>query len=146
MGEKPSSDDFELERIRMEKMQQILKAKQMSEQQSKQKNVTAADKINMLLKVLMQPAAQQYLNGIKQRNISLYNQIRSELFPPEVMAELDLLIQYYRQGMIRQGVISETDIQLLERKLLGVGSQIRVKKQGEKEVSLGSFLKEEKKK
>ena len=60
------------------------------------------DKIDMLLKVLMQPAAQQYLNGIKQRNISLYNQIRSELFPPEVMAELDLLIQYYRQGMIRQ--------------------------------------------
>ena len=42
MGEKPSNDDFELERIRMEKMQQILKAKQMSEQQSKQKNVTAA--------------------------------------------------------------------------------------------------------
>ena len=61
--------------------------------------------------------------GLEQRNISLYNQIRSELFPPEVMAELDLLIQYYRQGMIRQGVISETDIQFLERKLLGVGSQ-----------------------
>jgi DNA-binding TFAR19-related protein (PDSD5 family) len=147
MAEKrDNSDDLELERIRQQKMQQIMKNQQLAEQKSKQKTFTTADKIDILLKVLLQPGAMQYLNEIKQRDITLYNQIRTELFPLEVIREIDLLMQYYRQGMIRQGIIDDTEIQIIERRILGIGSQITVKKQGEKATTLGSFLKEDKKK
>jgi hypothetical protein len=140
-----SDDDIELRRIRMEKMQQMMKAKQEAEAKAKQKPLTLADKIEMLIKVILEPAALQYLNQIKARSVTTYNYIRSSLFPDDIIAEIDILIQYLRQGMIRQGVISLTEIQYLERQALGIDSTITVKKQGEKAVSLSHFLKEDEK-
>jgi len=136
--------DMELKRIRLQKMQELMRQKQEAEARAKQKIPTIQDKIDMLLRVLMQPAALQYLNEIRTRNLSLYNQIRASFFPAEIMAEIDILIQYLRQGLIRTGIISLDEVQLLERQILGISSSITVKKQGEKATSLSSFLKDDK--
>lgn len=137
-----SNEDLELERIRLQKLSQIMKAKQAAEMRANQKIPTTAEKVDLLLKVLMQPDAMAYFNEIKKRSVSVYNAVRAQLFPPDVMAELDTLMNYYRQGMIQQGIISMTEIQLIERQVMGVSSSITVKKQGEKAVGLGSFLKD----
>jgi len=137
-----SSEDLELERIRLQKLSQIMKAKQAAEMKANQKMPSTADKVDTLLRVLLQPDALSYFNEIKKRSVTVYNAVRSQLFPPDVLAELDTLMEYYRQGAIRQGIISLTEVQLIERQVTGVSSSITVKKQGEKAVNLGSFLKD----
>jgi len=137
-----SNEDLELERIRLQKLSQIMKAKQAADMRANQKVPTTAEKVDMLLKVLMQSDAMNYFNEIKKRSVSVYNAVRAQLFPPDVMSELDTLMNYYRQGMIQQGIISLTEVQLIERQVMGVSSSITVKKQGEKAVGLGSFLKD----
>jgi DNA-binding TFAR19-related protein (PDSD5 family) len=143
MSDDCSDDDMELRRIRMAKMQQLMQMKQQALAKSQQKIPTLADKIDQLMKVLLQPAALEYLNQIKARNIQVYNSIRSALFPPDITSEIDMLMSYLQQGMIRAGIIPITEIQLLERKFLGIESTITVKKQGEEAVTLSKFLKEE---
>lgn len=146
MTEEPKKEsddtDLELKRIRMQRIQEIMRQKQEAEVRAKQRVPTIQDKVEMLLRVLMQPAAFQYLNEIRTRNINLYNQIKSSLFPPEIIAEIDVLMEYYHQGLIRIGIISLDEVQLLERQILGISSSITVKKQGEKATSLSSFLKD----
>jgi len=136
-------EDLELQRLRMQRMQSMLKQKQQAEQQSQHKIPTLADKIDAVMQVLLDPNALQYLLTIKQRNIQAYNGIRQKLFPPEIIAEIDLLMQYLQQGMIRKGVVTITEIQQLERQVLGIGSTITIKKQGEDAKPLGSYLKDE---
>ncbi len=141
----PNKDeDFELKRLRMKKLQKIMEQKKRQEQQNKQKNLSMADKEDMLLNVILDPQAQAYLEAIKQRNLELYNKIRTQLFPPQITSKIDVLIHYLRRGMIRQGIIDRLTIQHLERKLLGIKSQIKIKKRGEEMTSLDSFLKEKK--
>ncbi len=135
-------EDMELKRIRMQKMQALIKQKQLEEQKKNQKTITLADKIDMLLKVILTPHAQVYLNEIKSRNMQVYNKIRSQLFPPQISSQIDLLIAYLQKGMIRQNIIDKLEIQYLERQILGIKSQITVKKRGEDATSLSSFLKE----
>lgn len=146
MGTENLDDDIELRRIRMAKMQEMLKAKQEALQKSQQKVPTLADKIDVIMKAILQPKALEYLNQIKARSVQTYNYIRTALFPPDITDEIDMLMMYMRQGMIRSGVISLTEIQFLERKALGIESSITVKRQGEDAVSLAKFLKEEDKK
>ena len=148
MTEEPKKEcddaDLELKRIRFQRLQELMRQKQEAEARAKHRAPTLADKVDMLLRVLMQPAANEYLNEIRKRNLQLYNQIRSGFFPPEIMAEIDTLMEYYRQGMIRTGIISLDEVQILERQILGISSTITVKKQGEKATSLSSFLKDDK--
>lgn len=138
-----TEEDPELKRLRMQKLQKILEQKKQAELQANQRVPTTEDKIDQLLNVLLTPDAKQYLETIKTRDIATYQKIRYEIFPPQVMHELDLLMSYYMRGMIRRGIISRTEIRYLERKALGIGSQITIKKQGEDAKSLGDFLKEE---
>jgi hypothetical protein len=128
----------------MQRMQQILKMKQEAEAKKNKKVPSLADKIEMLMNVLLQPDALAYMNQIKQRNITVYNQIKTEFFPDEVISQIDLLMQYYSQGLIQRGIISLTEIQILERQYLGVSSSITVKRQGDRAKDLTSFLKEKK--
>jgi hypothetical protein len=95
------------------------------------------------LQVLLAPAARNYLAQIHENNVSAYNQIRQILFPPQIIAEIDQLIYYLRNGMIRQGVITLVEIQRLERKVLGIESRITVKRQGHEATSLSSYMKAE---
>ena len=135
--------DLELQRIRMKRMQALMKAKTQAEEQSTRRQPTLADKIDSLLRILLSPAAQQYLAGIKGRSVNTYNEVRSRLFPSTLISEIEKLMYYSQQGMIRQGVISETEVQYLERQVMGVGTSITVKKQGQDAVNLGSYLKED---
>ncbi len=75
-------------------------------------------KMDQILAVLLAPNANQYLRMIKERNYELFAKIRQKIFPPKIMPELDLLLQYLRQGMIRRGVISLIEIQQIERQIL----------------------------
>jgi hypothetical protein len=139
------SDDFELERIRLEKMKTMMKAQEMRRiQEERAKNQpTLADKLDMLLNVLAEPQASQYLAMIKQRNIEVYNKIRMNLLPPQIMQEIDELMMYLARGQIRRNIIGLTEIQQLERKILGIESQIIVKRRDQDAQSLTSYLKEE---
>ena len=141
------SDEMdELRRIRMAKMQKILEAQKTAEAAEKSKNnvPTLADKIDQIILVLLTPRAQEYLKSVKERSISTYNQVREALFPPEIAFEIDELIMYLKQGMIRRGMITKDKIILIERRILGISSSITIKKRGEDAVSLGNFLNEEK--
>ena len=139
------SDDFELERIRLEKMKAMMQAQEMRRiQEEKAKNQpTLADKLDMLLNVLAEPQAAQYLGMIKQKNRELYNQIRMNILPPQIIGEIDQLMMYLSRGQIRRGIIGLTEIQQLERKLLGIESQIVIKRRDQDAKSLTTFLKEE---
>ncbi|UYP48107.1 hypothetical protein NEF87_004392 [Candidatus Lokiarchaeum ossiferum] len=138
-----NDEDHELKRLRMQRMQAILKQKQQAEQQSEHKIPTLADKIDQVMQVLLAPNALQYLLNIKAHSVQTYNLIRQNLFPPQIVSEIDLLISYLRQGMIRRGVISVTEIQQIERQVLGIGSSITIKKQGQDAKSLGGYLKDD---
>lgn len=136
-------EDIELKRLRMQKMQAILRQKQQAEQQAQRKEPTLADKIDQLINILLAPDALQYLNQIKKQDITVYNKIRQSLFPPQILSEIDLLMSYLYQGMIRRHVVSITEIQYLERKARGIESQIRIKRQGEDMTSLSNYLQED---
>ena len=138
-----NDEDHELKRLRMQRMQAILKQKQQATQQSERKIPILADKIDAVMQVLLAPNALQYLLTIKTRSVQAYNSIRQRLFPPQIISEIDLLMTYLQQGMIRRGVISITEIQQLERQVLGIGSSIKIKKQGQEATSLGNYLKDE---
>ncbi len=136
-------EDDELRRIRMQKMQEILKQNKLAEQRSQRAEMPTDNKMDQILAILLAPNANQYLSAIKERNYDLYIKIRQKIFPPQIMSELDLLMQYLRQGMIRRGVISVIEIQQIERKILGIGSSITIKKQGQDAKTLSNFLKED---
>lgn len=135
--------DDELRRIRMEKMQEILKQNKLAEQQSQRAEMPTDNKMDQILAILLAPNANRYLSAIKERNYDLYIKIRQKIFPPQIMSELDLLMQYLRQGMIRRGVISVIEIQQIERRILGIGSSITIKKQGQDAKTLSNFLKDD---
>ncbi|WP_457559693.1 hypothetical protein [Candidatus Harpocratesius sp.] len=138
-----NEEDIELKRLRMQKMQAILKQKKLAEQRAKQKIPTLAEKIDQLINVLLAPDALQYLQYIKKQDIEIYNKIRQSLFPPKILQEIDLLMTYLYQGMIRRHVVSKTEIMFLERKARGIESQIRIKKQGEEATTLSNYLKDD---
>lgn len=137
------NEDHELRRLRMERMQNLLKQKEIAEARSKVVIPTVETKLDQLQQVLLQPDALSYLNQIKMQDDKTYWAIRNAIFPPEILRELDLLLNYLRMGMIRQGIINLTEIQYLERQVKGIGTSITVKRQGKDATSLAGFLKEE---
>ncbi len=136
-------EDYELKRLRMQRMQALLKQKEFAEKQSQQKFPTLNDRIEQVMNVLLQPNALQYIYQIKQNNEKAYNFIINKLFPAKIVSEIDLLINYLQQGLIRRGIISLIEVQQLERQALGIGPTIRIKKQGQEATSLGNYLKDD---
>lgn len=139
-----SEEDEELRLLRLKRMQNILAIKQREELMKKQQENQPSmhDKIDLILRTVLASDAYDYLLKIKSKDQSTYNTIVRILLPPQVLNQLDTLLVYRRNGMLRRGIISLIDIQLLERQILGIGPQITIKKTGEKSKSLSDFLKE----
>ncbi|MHA1474799.1 MAG: hypothetical protein ACTSQ5_06390 [Promethearchaeota archaeon] len=122
--------DEELQNIRRKKMQEMLNKKKQAEQRSQRVEMPIDKKMDQILAVLLAPNANQYLSIIKERNYELYIKIRQKIFPPKIMPELDLLLQYI-------------EVQQIERQVLGIGSTLTIKKQGHNATSLSNFLKDD---
>ena len=136
--------DHELEKIRMKRMQSVIQQKQRQAQQSQRSGFPSREeKIRTVLQVVMKPDAFQYYAELKDRNESVAQRIQGIILPPSVMAQLDLLITYLSQGMLRSNIIDKLQIQQLERKILGIGPRITVKKRDGEATDLNSFLKDQ---
>ena len=134
--------DHELEKLRLKRMQSIMQQKQRQTQQSQGNFYSHEDKIRMIMQVIMTPEAFRYFLEIKDRDLTLYQRILGIVLPPQVMSQLDLLVQYAGRGMLRPNLIDHIQIQQLERKILGIGPKITVKKRNEESTDLKSFIKE----
>jgi DNA-binding TFAR19-related protein (PDSD5 family) len=141
-AEASSDVDHELEVLRLKRLQQVMSLKKQKVYEQKTTG-SISQKIEVVLKVILTVDAYSYLRSIQQRDEEVYNRIMNELLPPEVMNEIDTLIMYYRQGMLRSGVIDLVEIQYLERQILGIDSQITIKKRHQDSTSLGSFLRKD---
>lgn len=133
--------DPELRRLRLKRMQQIM-AMQKKEKPSNNHVETTQQKLERVLKIIMMPDAYAYFKEIERRDSKLYSTILGMIIPPDIMAQIDVLLMYMAQGMLRTGVITLIDIQQIERRILGIGPKITVKKRNEEATSLGSFLKD----
>ena len=131
--------DHELEKIRLKRMESLLRQQQKSQRPNN--GFSQQDKIRVVLQAIMTPEAFRYYLSIKDRDENLANRILQILLPPSVMQQLDLLIQYLSQGMLRSNIIDMLQIQQLERKILGIGPKITVKKRDGESTDLNSFLK-----
>ena len=134
--------DHELEKLRLKRMQMAIDTKKRNEMK-KQILSDNNEKINAILRVILTSDAYYYLTEIEKRNHSLYLKIREFILPPNVRQQLDLLYSYLNQGMIRSGIVSKTEIQYIERQILGIGSKITVKKRNQESTDLNSFLRSE---
>jgi len=131
--------DHELEKIRLKRMESLLRQQQKSQRPNN--GFSQQDKIRVVLQAIMTPEAFRYYLSIKDRDENLANRILQILLPPSVLQQLDLLIQYLSQGMLRSNIIDMLQIQQLERKILGIGPKITVKKRDGESTDLNSFLK-----
>lgn len=147
MPEDDASTEDELDRIKRRKMAEILRLqKQREEQEARvaRHQKSLEEKRAWLLEYILQPSAQQYLAQVRTRNPGLAQRIENMIVTPQVLAQLDLLLQLIRIGRLPRNIIPVTEIQYLERKILGVKSKITVKKRGEDHVDLSSFLSQDK--
>jgi hypothetical protein len=135
----PDDYDHELEKIRLKRMQKVIDLKKRNELK-KQIVTNNSEKINAVLKVLLASDAYYYLSEIKKRDENLFIRMRNSILPPSVMQQIDLLFSYLNQGMLRPGIISITDIQYIERQILGISSKITIKKRNQESKDLNSFL------
>nr|MDO8116351.1 hypothetical protein [Candidatus Sigynarchaeota archaeon] len=141
----PENDDDELAALRRKRMAQLL-AQQKDNEIRKELHLNAdlllERKIDRAISHLFTPVAISYFNQLRSNNKALYDKIRNILFPIEVVAQIDVLLQRIQAGYVPRGVISDIDIQQIERELLGVRPSISYKKRGEKErVDIGSLFK-----
>lgn len=142
--ESPNEDDHELEKLRLKRMESALRQKQRQSQQSQGNYSSHDDKIRMVMQVIMTPEAFHYFLEIKDRDENVFQRILGIVLPPEVMSQLDLLKQYAERGQLRSNIIDKIQIQQLERKILGIGPKITVKKRDSESTDLNSFLKNNK--
>ena len=142
---KESNDeiDHELEKIRLKRMQSLLKQKQQQEQRSNGV-LSIQDKIRMVLQAIMTPEAFRYFLSIQDRDNSVSQRILQIILPPSVIQQIDLLIQYLSRGMLRSNIIDMIEVQQLERKIMGIGPRITVKKRDGESTDLSSFIKNNK--
>ncbi|MHA1730581.1 MAG: hypothetical protein ACTSU5_01490 [Promethearchaeota archaeon] len=138
------SDEHELEKIKRRKMAELIrmqKLRQEREERLESARNALQDKKQWLMDFVLSPQAKAYLEQVRARNPQAADRIEYMIFPPQVMAQLDLLVMLARRGRIPRGVIPVTEIQYLERKVLGIKSKIMVKKRGEEQATdLSSFL------
>ncbi len=139
MSEKNENEEYELEKIRMKKLQALMEA-QKRNQSSQEKVSTIWEKVDYILKSVLMPDASTYLNQLKMNEPQVYNWIRNELISPDVIENIDYLLAIISQrgGVPRR--IPKDVIILLERKAKGIKSKIQVK-QGDGDImDLRSYL------
>ena len=140
--EETTEVDHELEKIRLKRMESLLR--QQQESQHPNQIFTVQDKIRMVLQAIMTPEAFRYYLFIRDRDENVANRIVQIILPPAIMQQIDLLIQYLTRGMLRSNIVDMLQIQQLERKIMGIGPKITVKKRDGESTDLSSFIKNNK--
>jgi DNA-binding TFAR19-related protein (PDSD5 family) len=134
-------EQHELDKIRMRKMQAIIEAKKQQEA-AKERVVSISDKLEFILKVVLDPEAYSYLSKMKMKEPNVYSAIYNELISADVIQNIDYLIAIIRQqGGVPRKIPLDIVIHL-ERKAKGIRSKIQVKR-GDDLMDLGSFLTKE---
>ena len=134
-----SDEELELERIRLKKMQAMMEA-QKRKQNAEDKVVSIAEKLDYVLKVVLQPDAYNHLAKLKQSEPNVYQYIFNELVSQDVIMNIDYLITIINtQGGVRRRIPLDIII-YLERKAKGIRSKIQVKKGNGEVMDLGSYL------
>ncbi len=141
MRNKEKMDDHELDKIRRKKMQELLNKKKRQEQ-TQNYHVSLEDKVDFVLKTVLQQDAYQHLTRLKENEPKVYQYIRSELVGQDVVQSIDLLIMLIqRQGGVSRKIPRDVII-YLERKAKGIKSKIQVKR-GDEMMDLGSYIKKD---
>jgi DNA-binding TFAR19-related protein (PDSD5 family) len=134
-----SDEELELERIRLKKMQEMMEA-QKRKQNAVDKVVSMAEKLDYVLKVVLEPDAYSHLSKLKQTEPNVYQYIFNELVSQDVILNIDYLITIINtQGGVRRRIPLDIII-YLERKAKGIRSKIQVKKGNGEVMDLGSYL------
>ena len=139
MNDTQENDEHELEKIRMKKMRSLMEQKKQQENYEKQ-TVSVQDKVDFVLKVVLEPQAYQHLKNLKENEPNVYHYIFNELVGQEVIQNIDYLIAIIQS---RGGVPRKIPLDIiiyLERQAKGIKSQIKVKR-GDEVMDLGSYLK-----
>ncbi len=132
-------DEHELEKIKLRKMRAIMDAQKLKEN-SQQKQISIAEKINYVLQIVLFPDAYNYLNKLRTEEPGVFQGIYNELISPDVIQNIDLLISIIRrQGGIPRRIPLDVII-YLERKIKGVKGKIQVKIGDGEMMDLGSYL------
>ncbi|KKK41575.1 hypothetical protein LCGC14_0695500 [marine sediment metagenome] len=127
-------EQHELEKIRMKKMKAMMEAKKRQE-----RVVSISEKIEYVLKIVLASDAYSYLNKIRNKEPNVYQAIHNELISPEVIQNIDYLLTIIQQRGGIQKKIPLDAIIMLERKVKGIRSKIKVQR-GDDIMDLGSFL------
>ena len=132
-------EQYELDKIRLKKMKALLDAKKM-QQVNQERAGNIYEKIDYILRAVLHPSAYSHLAKLKTEEPGVYQRIFNELITPDVYQSVDYLIAVIRQqgGVPRQ--IPLDAIILLERKIKGVKSSIKVKQGNGEIMDLGSYL------
>jgi DNA-binding TFAR19-related protein (PDSD5 family) len=134
-----SDEELELERLRLKKMQELMQA-QKKQQTVNDKVISLTEKLDYVLKVVLQPDAYAHLDKLKKMEPNVYQFIFNELVSQDVIMNIDYLITLIsRQGGVRRRIPLDIII-YLERKAKGIRSKIQVKKGNGEMMDLGSYL------
>ena len=141
MSEKEDqTDEHELEKIKLRKMQAIMDAQKMRESTQK-RQIGIAEKINYVLQVVLDQNAYEYLNKLRMEEPRVFQGIYNELISPDVIQNIDLLISIIRQhGGVPRRIPLDVII-YLERQMKGIKGKIKIKKGDGEMMDLSSYLK-----
>ena len=141
MNNTEDNEEYELNKIRMQKMRSIMEAKKRAEQ-TQQQTISIYDKIDYVLKIVLMPEAFNHLSTIKKTEPNVYQSIFNELVGQDVVNNIDYLITLIqKQGGVARRIPLDVII-LLERQVKGIKSKIQVKR-GDDMMDLGSYLKKD---
>jgi DNA-binding TFAR19-related protein (PDSD5 family) len=133
-----NNEEQELERIRLKKMQTMIDA-QKSKSNANQK-ITLSDKLDHVLKAVLEPSAFAYLDKLKKNEPNVYQFIFNELVSQDVINNIDYLITIINR---QRGVARRIPLDIiiyLERKAKGIRSKVQVKRGDGEMMDLGSYL------
>lgn len=141
MKDVENKEEYELNKIRMNKMRLLMEAKKKQEQ-AQQQSVSIYDKIDYVLKLVLMPEAYEHLSMIKKKEPNVYQFIFDKLVGQDVVNSIDYLIALIKeQGRVARKIPLDVII-LLERQAKGIKSKIQVKR-GDDMIDLGSYLKKD---
>jgi DNA-binding TFAR19-related protein (PDSD5 family) len=139
LTEKEDQDEHELEKIRLKKMKALMDAQKM-QQVAQERVASIYDKIDFVLRAVLEPKAYTYFNKLKNEEPAVYQRIYSELVSADVVQNIDYLIALIRQrGSVGRQIPLDLII-YLERKIKGIKGTIKVKQGDGEMMDLGSYL------
>jgi DNA-binding TFAR19-related protein (PDSD5 family) len=119
----------ELERIKLKKMEELRKQIELKQKMELDKKKSSETKKKVLVAVL-EPAALQYFEELKKRDVSTANEIENLI----MRLVLNQQLKYK---------LDQLDLEALERRIKGVEPKITIKRRGSDEIDLTEKLKED---